>query len=203
MSIPTDKLQKIRLTVYGVCAANLAAALFYAGLGWFLHSNAAMDEVNKTVPFLWAYFVGFGAIGCLYSIVGIALMLKAVSESERLLRSGKRRETRLVRIAYYPLCKLVFCMVAPKNETAGSAKKTNSTEQEVVFIGVASDGQPFNFNTRTLSDIRNLPAIEATAHSDENGKLRVLTCGNNSLVQVGVIFPPSFVSMVSALYGGK
>jgi hypothetical protein len=130
-------------------------------------------------------------------------MLKAVSESERLLRSGKRRETRLVKIAYYPLCNLAFCMVAPKNETAGAAKKIHSNTQEVAFIGVASDGQPFNFNTRTFADIRSLPEIEATAHSDENGKLRVLTFGNNSLVQVGVIFPPNFVSMVLTLYGGK
>jgi hypothetical protein len=203
MSIPTDKLQKIRLTVYVVCAANLAASVFYVYLGWLLYSDTTMAVWNKLAPFLWAFFIVLGAIGCCYSIISVALMLKGVSESERLLRSGKRRETRLVRMEYYPLCNLVFCLLGPKNEMGGTAKTNKGTAPEVVFIGVASETQAFNFKNRTLADMRNSPALEVTAHSDENGKLRVLTYGDNSLVQVGVIFPSSFVSMISALYGGR
>jgi hypothetical protein len=203
MSIPTDKLQKIRLTVFVVCAANLAASLLYVWFGWFLHSDATAAALNRLAPFLWLFFMIIGASGCCYSIVSVAVMLKAVSESERLLRSGKRRETRMVRMEYYPLCNLIFGMLAPKNEGDETAKTTKATDQEVVFIGVASEGQPFNFKNRTLADIRNSPGLEVTAHSDENGKLRVLTYGNNSLVQVGVIFPSSLVSMIATLFREK
>jgi hypothetical protein len=203
MSVPTDKLQKIRLTVYVVCAANLAASLFYVWFGWFLHSDATSAALSNLAPLLWVFCMVIGAIGCCYSIISLAIMLKAVSESERLLRSGKWRETRLARMEYYPLCSLVFCLLAPTNERDEKAKTKKSSDQEVVFIGVASEVQPFSFKNRTLADMRNSPGLEVTAHSDENGKLRVLTYGNNSLVQVGVIFPASLVSMISALYGGK
>lgn len=202
-SIATGKLQKLRRSLYWLCLANLGASLLYVGLGWLLYSNVVMPDLNKVAPYLWAVLIGFGVIGFVYSSILSALWLKGISVSEQLLRSGKRRDTRLVRIEPYPLCNLVFCLLTPKDGTDTTAKKSTRPDQEVVFIGLASEAPPFKFAYRTFADLTNLPAVEVTAHSDQNGKLRLLTYGNDSLIQVSMVFPANLVALVSAMYGAK